>query len=54
MKFLSGVCFDQACPLKHATSAEEVREGKKKFDKVCSYGAKCQRVGCLYRHEVSV
>lgn len=51
MKFLSGMCFDQGCPLRHATSAEELAEGRSKFDRPCAFGHKCFRVGCLYNHQ---
>lgn len=52
MRFLSGMCFEQGCSLRHAANAEEMREGIAKFDKPCKFGIKCLNVTCLYRHDV--
>jgi len=53
MKYLSGMCFDQGCSLRHPANDQELQEGRKKFDKPCIFGAKCFRVGCLYHHDFS-
>lgn len=52
IKFLSGMCFEQGCSMRHATSADELAEGRAKFDRACVFGRKCFRMGCLYRHDI--
>lgn len=52
MKFLSGMCFEQGCSLRHASTVEERREGIAKFDRPCKYGIKCLNMTCLYRHDL--